>query len=225
MDWFVNNFGKIYYNSTYGKNDLSNIEGNGWSWLGPNDMFMKNKDDIDNSDQRLVAKNGGKIEINQNNPLSTDDDELIMTLDIESAKDAENFMNDRGYEKKPTKVLAEEIETFSIAQYLPLPMGGKANTKSLIRTEIWLSMTYAPINSQISKNTKLLTWDPMVNGNHVVMLEKLKYQAEGTIPMLLRKVGKIYDKVTTPQYNHLNTYYNWKSYPKNGLLIEYINKY
>jgi RHS repeat-associated protein len=226
MDWFVSDFGKLYYNNTYGKNDISKIEGNGWSWLGPNDMFMQNKDDFDNSDQILVAKeNGGKIEINQNNPLSTDDDELIMTLDIENTKDAEDFMNDRGYEKKPTKLIADEIETFSISQYLPLPMGGKVNTKDLLRTEIWLSMTYAPINSQISKNTKLLTWDPMVNGNHVVMLEKLKYQAEGTIPMLLRKTGKIYDKVTTPQYNHTNTYYNWKSYPKNGSLNEYINKY
>jgi len=222
MDWFVNNHtGSLYYNNTYGKNDLSKIEGDSWSWLGPNDMFMQDKDDINNSDQRLVAKNGGKIETSQNNPLSTDDDELIMTLDIENPKDAEEFMNNRGYEEKPTKVLAEELETFPIGQYLPVPCGGKVNVKNLLRTEIWLSMTYAPKNSQVSKNTKFLLWEPMVNGNHVVMLEKLKYQAEGTIPTLLRKVGKTYDSTTTPQYNNSNTYRNWKNYPKNGSLIEY----
>ena len=42
MDWFVNNeTGTIYYNNTYSKDDLSKLDGKGWSWFGANGMFMK----------------------------------------------------------------------------------------------------------------------------------------------------------------------------------------
>ncbi|MPN44150.1 hypothetical protein SDC9_191711 [bioreactor metagenome] len=133
-------------------------------------------------------------------------------------------MGDRGYEKVPTKMLVEESETFLVNQYLPVPTGGKVTAKNIVRSEVWLGMTYAPNNSYALKNTKLLLWEPLINGNHVVLLEKMSYKVEGVVPMLLRKIGNIYESAITPQSNHINTYYNWKNYPNTGILNRYKNK-
>lgn len=184
---------------------------------------MKDKYDLDNSDGVLAAKYDGDFKINENNPLTKSDDQPVVTINLEG-KNAESFMGDRGYEKVPTKMLAEEFELFPVNQYLPIPSGGSIKVRNLKRSEIWLGMTYAPQNSQVSKYTKLFLWEPMVNGNHAVMLEKLTYQVEGVIPMLLRKIGSIYDSAITPQYSHTNTYYNWNNYPSNGVLNRYRNK-
>jgi hypothetical protein len=120
MDWFENNLtGEIYYNNTYAKNDLSKLKGEGWNWLGANDMFMTNGN-RDNSDWYLVLQNGGKLSTNYNNPLTSIDDQIVLSLELKE-HDAVSFMNSRGYEKKP---LLADIYSFTKEINIPSDDGG-----------------------------------------------------------------------------------------------------
>jgi len=81
----------------------------GWEYMGENNMFMSDKDDMANSDQILAAKNGGEIKVMENNPLTHDDDQVVTSMLLEGDK-ATKFMSDRGFDFKPTQQIRDELE-------------------------------------------------------------------------------------------------------------------
>ena len=103
MDWFENQkTGAMYYNSTYGQDDVGKqgMSGEGWSWLGANGMFMKDSKDFENSDVAILGKNGG----NFGTDLVWDGKGFksiaYNTLSMDS-KTATKVLSGLGYEQKP----------------------------------------------------------------------------------------------------------------------------
>jgi len=100
MDWFQNSqTGAVEYVSDLHKGAEKGWQ-EGWQWMGANDMFKSDKDDVANSDQVLTAKNGGVTQVIENNPLTHKDDQVVVSM-LLIGDEAIKFMSDRGYDKKP----------------------------------------------------------------------------------------------------------------------------
>lgn len=100
MDWFQNELtGDVFYISNLRQGAEKEME-KGWQWMGDNNMFMKSENDIDNAGNVLALKNGGEMQLSKSNPLSNKYDRAVFSMTL-NGDDAEEFMNDRGYEKKP----------------------------------------------------------------------------------------------------------------------------
>ena len=101
MDWFQNSqTGAVVYVSNLHQGAEKGME-KGWEYMGENNMFMSNKDDIANSDQTLSAKNGGDIKMKEN--------KVVVSMSLEGDK-ANKFMSDRGFDFKPTQQIRYENE-------------------------------------------------------------------------------------------------------------------
>lgn len=98
MDWFQNSqTGAVVYVSNLHQGAEKGME-EGWEYMGKNNMFMSNKDDIANSDQILAAKNGGDFQKNGSVSMSLEGDKST------------KFMSDRGFDFKPTQQIRDELE-------------------------------------------------------------------------------------------------------------------
>ncbi len=112
-DWYQNVLtGDMYYNSTYkGESDAEKIDGEGWEYFGPDGMFGKSEWDLAR-EYNLPSKTP---------PLANG---LGFNVEISLKGDkAEGFMQEMGYEFKPTlqAVLNIEISNPSI------PTGSKGH--------------------------------------------------------------------------------------------------
>lgn len=109
MDWFQNSqTGAVVYVSDLHRGAEKDME-KGWEYMGANNMFMKDEDDITNSDQTLAARNGGDTQVKENNPLTHADDQWVTSMLLKGDK-AKDFMQDRGYDFKPTQQIRDELE-------------------------------------------------------------------------------------------------------------------
>ena len=109
MDWFQNNqTGDVVYVSNLYQGAEKDME-EGWQWMGANDMFMSDKNDIANSGNTLALKNGGDFQVTENNPLTHDDDQVVSSMLLKGDK-ATKFMQDRGFDFKPTQQIRYEDE-------------------------------------------------------------------------------------------------------------------
>jgi hypothetical protein len=92
------------------------MKGEGWKWMGDNQMFRKD-DNYTDSDQQLVNANGGEF--------ITEDFDLDGKWNIHaelmlSGDKAEDFMNNLGYQKKP---LIADVYSSKTTQLFPDAMG------------------------------------------------------------------------------------------------------
>jgi len=109
MDWFQNSqTGAVVYVSDLHQGAEKGME-KGWEYMGENNMFMSDKNDIANSDQILAAKNGGNTQVNENNPLTHNDDQVVTSMFLKG-DNATKFMSDRGFDFKPTQQIRYENE-------------------------------------------------------------------------------------------------------------------
>jgi len=98
MDWFQNSqTGAVVYVSDLHQGAEKGME-KGWEYMGENNMFMSNKDDIANSDQTLASKNGADFQKNGSVSMSLKGDKST------------KFMSDRGFDFKPTQQIRDELE-------------------------------------------------------------------------------------------------------------------
>lgn len=135
MDWFQNTLtGEVFYNSNLHQGAESSMA-DGWQWMGENEMFKKDKYDIDNSDWMLAGKNGGDFQFKVNNPLNKYDDEMVISMFLNKEK-ATKFMDVLGYEKKP---LVADVFSSETNRSLPEPNG-----------PIWLTDPYETIEKVYS---------------------------------------------------------------------------
>jgi RHS repeat-associated protein len=91
-DWFENELtGDVYYSKYLTKDDVSHIEGEGWKWMGKNDMFGS-------SPTQLIL-----VDHFDKSTFVNCDQKGIETA-LFNGKNAKNFMSDMGYEFMPTKL-------------------------------------------------------------------------------------------------------------------------
>ena len=135
-DWFENELtGDVYYNRDYRKGDEKSLEGKGWKWMGSNNMFDKSDNDAINSNLDKVSD------------VSCRQDGVDGIANATFTGDnAEAFMNNMGYEKRP---LVQDVEVRSATQSFPDAMG--PNSFSHTETSEYavkiFSWTYAKKNS------------------------------------------------------------------------------
>ena len=137
-DWFENELtGDIYYNREYRNGDEKSIEGKGWKWMGGNNMFEKSDNDVINSNLDKVSD------------LSCRQDGVDgITNATFKGENAEAFMNNMGYEKRP---LVQDVEVRCVTQSFPDAMGPNSfshteTSEYAVKTCSW---TYAPKTSSI----------------------------------------------------------------------------
>ena len=131
-DWFENELtGDVYYNRDYRKGDEKSLEGKGWKWMGVNNMFEK-------SDDAAINSNLDKVSV-----VSCRQDGVDGIANATfKGENAEAFMNNMGYEKRP---LVQDVEVRSITQTFPDAMGPNSfshteTSESVVKTFSW---TYA----------------------------------------------------------------------------------
>jgi RHS repeat-associated protein len=137
-DWFENELtGDVYYNRDYRKGDEKSLEGKGWKWMGSNNMFDKSDNDAINSNSDKVSD------------VSCRQDGVDGIANATFTGDnAEAFMNNMGYEKRP---LVQDVSVKSVTQTFPDAMGPNSfshteTSEYVIKTHSW---TYAKNTSAI----------------------------------------------------------------------------
>ena len=142
-DWFENELtGDVYYNREYRKGDEKSIEGKGWKWMGNNNMFEKSDNDAINTNLDKVSD------------VSCRQDGIDGIANATFKGDnAESFMNNMGYEKRP---LVQDVEVRSVTQSFPDAMGPNSfsHTETSEYAVKTLSWTYAK-NTSSSKYSVL----------------------------------------------------------------------
>ena len=132
-DWYENELtGDVYYNRDYRKGDERKIDGEGWKWMGKNNMFEKSDDDAINTNLDKVSG----VSCRQ------DGVDGIASASF-SGKNAEAFMRNMGYELMPSKV---EIDFVEYKQMWDFGISGNPNynyDKRELNKKV-LSVTYAP---------------------------------------------------------------------------------
>ena len=143
-DWFENELtGDVYYNRDYHKGDEKALEGKGWKWMGGNNMFEKSVNDAINSNLDKVSE------------VSCRQDGVDGIANATFKGDnAEAFMNNMGYEKRP---LVQDVEIRSITQSFSDAMGPNSfshteTSEYVVKTFSW---TYVTSNTSADRYSVL----------------------------------------------------------------------
>ncbi len=132
LDWFQNEItGDIYYNSTYKKGDEDKIEGEGWVHFAENGKLSeKSKSDFSilwNSKELWDSY----IEFDKKTSYNAKG-ERVTSFNVEAlfkGKNAKEFMNRQGYEKKPKQQIVYNL------QFLKIPYAKRQPSVELRLTE------------------------------------------------------------------------------------------
>ena len=133
-DWFENELtGDVYYSKDYRKGDEKLIDGEGWKWMGENDMFGKTADEVisTNIDKASVYTEGNSY------------DRVGFSGD-----NAKGFMANMGYDFMPSK-LKIDIEEYQ--QMMDFDASGAPiYSYNQVSCETVLSSKYIPKNATSS---------------------------------------------------------------------------
>ena len=154
MDWFQNDqTGDVVYVSKLQQGDEKNME-KGWQWMGENGMFKSDENDAANSGNALALKNGGDLQVIENNPITPNDNQVVVSMTLEGDK-ATKFMGDRGYDFKPTQQIRCENEiNFHPESGITAVTGGKTyiTEKSAYVPKGSIEDVYTPLNDLLYKH-------------------------------------------------------------------------
>ena len=93
-DWYENELtGDVYYSKDYRKGDEKELSGEGWKWMGDNNMFGQSADDV-------ISANLDKADV-----YTQGDSYDRVGFSGDNAKE---FMSNMGYKEVPTKVIEYE---------------------------------------------------------------------------------------------------------------------
>ena len=137
-DWFENeNTGEVYYARDYRKGDEHLIDGDGWKWMGKNDMFGKPADDIitanlDKADVYTQGDSYGRVGFRGNY--------------------ARKFMSNMGYVFRPKTESVKIIETTTMVSEPHGPIYLTVVEESLVRrTGTYTKNTHGGAYTVLSK--------------------------------------------------------------------------
>ena len=123
-DWFKNKkTGDVYYNKDYTQDNTGDLEGDGWEWMGANDMFQN--EDGTNNDATVIEQNidlasevfEDIVLVPDPNSEDPENPDLVPQLKQFSAsfegENAEKFMSNMGYKwDKTEEVVIKETSTY-----------------------------------------------------------------------------------------------------------------
>jgi len=205
MDWFQNaKTGDVVYVSNLHQGAEKGME-EGWQWMGENDMFKKNEVDIANSDQTLVAKNGGDTQMKENNPLTHVDDQVITSMSLSGDK-ATKFMSDRGFDFKPTQQIRYESEiNFEQASGTHVSTGEK--------TYITEKSGYVP------KGSIENIYTPLNDGRYNLPATVNRFKIEYTTSLIAKGLNALMPFIGYHDMRIPTVYPSLNAYPWNNTLI------
>jgi hypothetical protein len=103
-DWFQNELsGEVYFNSKIGKDGAGtgNMEGDGWKWMGDNNMMGTVDNEFVLKYQSLAHEGGGTAGVFSAGNENGFHDGYEMNF----GSNSEKFMNEMGYKQVPTQIL------------------------------------------------------------------------------------------------------------------------
>ena len=140
-DWFQNELtGEVYFNSEVGKNGAGtgNMSGEGWKWMGDNNMMGTVDNNFVNQYHSLAQEGGGTVSIfNAFNENGVHDG-----YEMNFGSNSEQFMNQNGYEKQPTQYT--EYSNTTTNQY---PFGGGNSISITTGSKIQINEKYGYVKS------------------------------------------------------------------------------
>jgi RHS repeat-associated protein len=152
QDWFVNeNTGQVFFNSEMGKNaaGTGNMKGDGWTWMGANDMFGEVNDEFFANNSEFNTGNNC-FQAWETKGL---DGERTNGYEMDFAGKSSAFMSKMGYNKVLKSAIAKVTTTVS-----SIPDVEGPNPKSSKNVELSdCKYTYAKKGSIQSYNAKQLT--------------------------------------------------------------------
>ena len=182
-DWYENELtGEVFYNSQMGRNDAGkgNMTGEGWKWMGDNNMFGEVNDAFVNDNLDFLYSNGGQF--SPYNSITTDGPEYV--YEMRFGGNSEAFMAKMGYKKYP---LVQDVQIKETTIILPDAKGPSAfsSTEKNETIEKTYSFTYAPKNSKVSYQASKYRPDkfeshPFTNRRIITSYEHRQYEYSKT---------------------------------------------
>ena len=206
-DWFENELtGNVYYSKDYRKGDEKLIDGEGWKWMGENDMFGKTADEVisTNIDKASVYTEGNSY------------DRVGFSGD-----NAKGFMANMGYKSVPTQAISyEDVYQSSVQanpyQHIFISYGCVIDYAEKIG--------YVPSNyiekGRVTLNTIYGKFDPIKNNMPSVSRVTISYQNSNVpaeLSSFLHAINGRHDYVNRVQTNILY-------YKGNNLLLNVFLK-
>jgi hypothetical protein len=149
-DWYENEItGQVYFNSQKGKNDAGtgNMQGEGWKWMGGNDMlgevndnFFANNQEFSNGNTRM----GSWYIISPDEGLSTG-------YEMDMGDNSKAFMDKMGYKSVPTQVI--EYRKYDVQR--ELTPAGTISFDLGCRTQITEKVGYVPKDFRFTGQTQI----------------------------------------------------------------------
>jgi len=217
MDWFVDEeTGNIYYNSRIGKDNMDQLKGTageGYTWLGENDMFGYTEDEMKQAmgdEHGWFAQNA---DFYYSYSLSGNEERNSVEEAHFSGENAEMLMGAFGYQKVVTQATVHE-------QYLGQG-DGQYTYHAMHLTQINEKYSYVPKSH--TESLQIVRTQSLNNGIPKEMVFRAKfiygqnqfYDASETGKNLFREIiSGDHQDLAPPKF-----YQNWGEYPNNNSLI------
>ena len=172
-DWFENELtGDVYYARDYRKGDEQYIDGEGWKWMGENDMFGKSADEVIYSNY-----------LNVEPEIYTGNESIDRAA--YKGENAKKFMEMMGYKSVPTQVI-----NFDDTYTLSVPATPTRNMNFLMGTSIDYieKIGYVPSNTIEARRETLQcmygNYNPLKNNTPSVSRMLIHYNESFISPLL-----------------------------------------
>ena len=152
QDWFVNeNTGQVFFNSEMGKDaaGTGNMKGDGWTWMGANDMFGEVNDEFFANNSEFNTGNH-TFQAWETKGL---DGERTNGYEMDFAGKSSAFMSKMGYDKVLKSAIAKVTTTISSIPDINGPNPESSKTEELFNSKY----TYAKKGSFQSYTSSQLT--------------------------------------------------------------------
>ncbi len=182
-DWFENELtGEVFYNSQMGRDDAGkgNMTGDGWKWMGENNMFGEVNDAFVDDNLDFLYSNGAQL----STYYHLTHNGRIDVYEMKFGGNSEAFMSKMGYKKYP---LVQDVQIKETTIILPDAQGPSAfsSTEKNETIEKTYSFTYAPKNSKVSYQASKYRPDkfeshPFTNRRIITSYEHRQYEYSKT---------------------------------------------
>jgi len=221
-DWFENELtGDVYYNSEYRKGDEGTgcMQGEGWKWMGKNDMFGKSDNNVINDNKNLATSNNFCGIYNTSGAIPDGYGHETMF----SGDNAKEFMGNMGYEKA-LKQATIYSQSFIDREWTP----GGSRSSNVMTSHIIIPEKYAYVKQNLVSSFKLYKGQAISNSYLNITESVGRYSYAYSAPK--------YNPMNTSCYKFLSSDFShdkpptiingWSSYTFNNSLInDFVKKY
>jgi len=230
-DWFENELtGDVYYNSDMrkGQEGTGAMTGEGWQHMGENGMFMKDKDDVQNSDHFVLFRNGAGLAEGETGDASyTNHANGTVTLESSfKGEKAKKFMSNCGYDFKPSETVNKIYHEIAVNQILP--GGGSVFVENLYGVSIVTKNRYAKKDA-IPVFSKDLIKRVQESGSNWTeySISQISYRTPSSFRSIVELIFAINDARNGDSkggLNHVEFINGWNNYKGNDQILLNLKK-